>query len=72
MGAAHIDDQLRTFPFVTEACADARIELGRHFEKRDHQNDGARQDGDNIYSVGVEMLMVREMTATEKLHAISR
>lgn len=53
--------------YFTESNNDARLDLAYHFKQVGHEKDGKRPDGQNIYSVGVELVMAKNVTS-EKLH----
>lgn len=47
----------------------AHDDLATHFRNKRHDLDKPRKDGQNIYSVGVQDMVVRDLTAIERLEA---
>lgn len=72
VGGAHVDDSPPYGKYKSAANEHTRGELGRHYDQYRHHLDGPHKDGDNIHSVGVEEMAVRDLTLSEKLHAVIR
>ena len=69
VGLVRSDETESIFPFSSRANTIAREDLAMHFDTLRHDRDKPRKEGENIYSVGVQDMMVRDLTAIEKLQA---